>query len=167
MFVQAENANSLKNGGNPGMHGTNASCMQLPAQVVIPVDCVVPDMPVSMDEDSAHLHAMGQKFHPGVNPAHYSHAMVHNGSVGMNYQHAAHAYTAGLVAAEPVVDLSMPMNVQPDYMGAPFAAPRQGGDIFDTWYALFLPSLALNAGRKREKIIRVVNLRHAPPFKEM
>jgi hypothetical protein len=138
MSVQAENATSLKNGADPGKLGINPSCVQLPAQVVIPVDCVVPDMPVSMDGGSGHMHNIGAKYHPGMDPAHYSHAMGHRGNTGMNYQHAANAYGNGYVASEPVVDLSMPVNVQPEYMGAPFVAPRQGGDIFDNWCALFL-----------------------------
>lgn len=128
-------------GNDVGKLGMNASRMQLPGQVVIPVDCVAPDMPVSMDEDSVHLH-MGQKFTPGVNPAHYSYAqqMQPKSSGAMSNAQAAHAYANGHVPSEPVVDLSVPMNAQPDYMGAAFA-PKQ--DIFDTWYALFLSGFAL------------------------
>lgn len=109
--------------------GTNSGNgrMQLPGQVVIPVDCVVPDMPVSMDEDSANLH---HKYSAGMNPAHYSHApMGHKNSGQMG-----NAYAVGHVSSEPVVDLSVPVGVQPEYMGAPFA-PRHGQDIFDTWCA--------------------------------
>ena len=50
----------LNSGVNPNDPGA-----QLPRQVVIPVDCVVPDMPVSMD-DSGHIHAMNQKYASGT-----------------------------------------------------------------------------------------------------
>lgn len=136
MSIQAANATSVKIGSDHGKPGTNAYRMQHPNQVVIPVDCVVPDMPVSMDEDSGQLHTMGYKNAPGMNPAHYSHAqMGHKNSGAMSNAQAAHAYAAGHMPAEPVVDLSVPVQqVQPDYMGAPFmGVPRQGQDIFDTW----------------------------------
>lgn len=129
--------------------------VQLPRQVVIPVDCVVPDMPVSIDEDSGHLGAMNQKYASGAasitpstnsNQIQYMSHQSHVNTLGMqsgtansgvarthsnatNGSHAAHAHTA----AEPVVDLSLPTPyAQPDYMGTGFA-PRQGQDIFDTW----------------------------------
>lgn len=111
---------------------TRLCALQLPGQVVIPVDCMVPDMPVHMDEDSAQFHMMGQKLPPGMNPAHYSRAVMSGKDSGAMSQYS-HAYAAGYVPSEPVVDLSVPMNAQVDTMGAPFA-PRHGQDIFDTWY---------------------------------
>ena len=122
----------MHNGANDDKPEMSGFRMQLPGQVVIPVDCVVPDMPVSMDEDSAALHAMGQKYHPGMNPAHYSQAQM--GYKGSEHMNNGHAYAAGHVSSEPVVDLSVPVGVQPEYLAAPFA-PRYGQDIFDTWCA--------------------------------
>lgn len=118
-------------------------------QVVIPVDCVVPDMPVSMDEDSGHLHTMGQKF-PGAIPAHYSAQMGHKHSEAMTNAHVSHAYAAGQVPSEPVVDLSVPVNVQPEYLGAPFA-PRHGQDIFDTWWVSHLHAALRHALLQRAR----------------
>lgn len=118
----------------------------MPRQVVIPVDCVVPDMPVSMDEDSGQLNTLAQKYASGsasvhtagsqyVHSMHHSHAQTlaaHTASGGgRTNSSATHAQNA----AEPVVDLSVPTPyAQPDYMGAGLA-PRQGQDIFDTWCA--------------------------------
>jgi hypothetical protein len=124
----------------------------VPRQVVIPVDCVVPDMPVSMDEDSGQLNTMAQKYGsvtasgaiPGTGTTPYMHpsnahtlaaqsasGVCRTNSSAVNNSHAQQAQ----VAPEPVVDLSVPMRAQyaqPDFMGAGLA-PRQGQDIFDTW----------------------------------
>jgi hypothetical protein len=141
--------------------------VQLPRQVVIPVDCVVPDMPVSMDEDSGHLNTMPQKYAAAAvsvdaaqNGTNYSTSMNQSSQVGTlaaytaggagrtnstpaNSTHPSHAH----VAAEPVVDLSVPTPyAQPDFMGAGFA-PRQGQDIFDTWYVCFSLLSLLLSGR--------------------
>lgn len=144
--LQGDGANGISN--DPGV--------QHPRQVVIPVDCVVPDMPVSMDDDSCQLNTMTQKYASGtasvttngthtsqyMQNMHPSHAhtlgvqtasgTVRANSIEMNGLHASHLHTT----AEPVVDLSVPTPyAQPDYMGAGLA-PRQGQDIFDTWYAV-------------------------------
>lgn len=143
-----EQANGINNDPNS----------QLPRQVVIPVDCVVPDMPVSMDDDSGQLNTLNQKYASGsasvansngthttqymqsMHPSH-AHTLVHTASAAgrtnssaMNGTHPSHASHAHSPADQPVVDLSVPTpHAQPDFIGAGLA-PRHGQDIFDTWY---------------------------------
>jgi hypothetical protein len=97
--------------------GNGTSRMQFQhQQVVIPVDCVVPDMPASIDDESGALHGDPAKL-----------GMDHYVAVDGRKNGANNHYS------EPVVDLSIPMNAhQPDYMYTEFV-PRQGQDIFDTW----------------------------------
>lgn len=97
-----------------------ASRMGASGQAVIPVDCVVPDMAASMDDDSGQLHTVGQKY--------VASGYVRQGD--MRKGPGPHGQTH--YSPEPVVDLSIPMHTNHEYMGAAYA-PRQGQDIFDTW----------------------------------
>lgn len=101
--------------------------MDASGQVVIPVDCVVPDMAGSMDGDSGQLHTVGQKYV----------ATGYSRPTDVRHSPAQHGQTH--YAPEPVVDLSIPMHTNQEYMAAAYA-PRQGQDIFDTWCATDLIS---------------------------
>lgn len=94
--------------------------MDASGQVVIPVDCVVPDVAGSMDGDSGQLHTVGQKYVATG----YSRQHDMRNSPVQGHTHSN----------EPVVDLSIPMHTNQEYMAAAYA-PRQGQDIFDTWCA--------------------------------
>lgn len=124
MYVQGDSPAIAKD-----RHGKLAAASRMDAsgQVVIPVDCVVPDMAGSMDGDSGQLHTVGQKYVATG----YSRQADTRPSPSQQ-GHVQHS-------PEPVVDLSIPMHTNQEYMAAAYA-PRQGQDIFDTWCACLLKS---------------------------
>ena len=86
----------MNNGVNPNDPG-----VQLPRQVVIPVDCVVPDMPVSMDDDSGQLNAMNQKYASGsasVATTNGTHSVQYMQNMHPSHAHTLAAHTASGVA---------------------------------------------------------------------
>lgn len=107
---QQAHVKHMQGKGGPAVNGMNG-------HPIISVDTIYPaDMPQSMDD--------GVRY--GSEKGAYA-LMSKRGSISVRGNAAAHQ--------EPVVDLSVPGQMYDHQAGLGLSAPRQGGDIFDTWCA--------------------------------
>jgi hypothetical protein len=115
MQGQQTHVKYMQGKGGPAVNGMNG-------HPVISVDTIYPsDMPQSIDDGARY----------GSEKGAYA-LMSKQGSISVRGNAAAH---------EPVVDLSVPSQMHDYQTGLGLSAPRQGGDIFDTWCDSFLISL--------------------------